>query len=170
MTESSPRDRVDGMIDVISGSHGPADLESKALAYRLRRVAHHMEIELKRELARHGIELWELELLACLRRAAPRHRLSAKDLMAQMQLTTGAVTNRVSRLEAKGWVSRELDPDDRRSVLVTLTERGLGRALRVFATKTEAERTLLSAFTHEQQQELNAALRTLLISLEGHHP
>ncbi|GAA2306656.1 MarR family transcriptional regulator [Streptomyces caniferus] len=170
MTESSPRDRVDGMIDVISSAHDLTDLESKALVYRLRRVAHHMETELKRELTRYGIELWELELLACLRRAVPHHRLSAKDLMAQMQLTTGAVTNRVSRLEAKGWVSRELDPADRRSVLVTLTERGLDRATQVFATKTEAERTLLSAFTHEQQQELNAVLRTLLISLEGRHP
>ncbi|PBC86916.1 MULTISPECIES: MarR family winged helix-turn-helix transcriptional regulator [unclassified Streptomyces] len=169
MTESSPRDRVDGMIDVISSAHDLPHLESKALVYRLRRVAHHMEIELKRELAQHGIELWELELLACLRRA-PHHRLSAKDLLEQMRLTTGAVTNRVSRLEAKGWVSRELDPTDRRSVLVTLTESGLDRALQVFATKTEAERTLLSAFTPEQQRALNGTLRTLLISLEGRHP
>ncbi|MEV7465566.1 MarR family transcriptional regulator [Streptomyces kronopolitis] len=169
MTESSPRDRIDGMIDVIARAHDLADLESKALVYRLRRVAHHMEIELKRELAGHGIELWELELLACLYRALPHHRVSAKELMEQMQLTTGAVTNRVSRLEAKGWVSREIAPDDRRSILVTLTEPGRARAAQVFATKTEAERRLLSTFPDEQQRQLNAALRTLLISLEGRH-
>ena len=72
------QDFVDTMTEVIGRWHGswqdPAIAESKALAYRVRRLAHRLETDLKRELAPHGIELWELELLACLLRAEPDYR------------------------------------------------------------------------------------------------
>lgn len=141
--------------------------ESKALAYRLRRLAHRLETDIKRELAPLGIELWELELLACLNRADPDNRLSAGQLMAQLQLTSGAITNRVSRLERSGLLTRDIDPNDRRSVLVTLTPAGRERAYEVFAAKTDAEVSVLSALSPATQRRLNNELRTLLISLEG---
>ena len=159
-------DYVDSMINVIADACDEDALRAKALAYRLRRVAHHLEIHIKRDLARYSIDLWELELLACLKRA-PGHQLSAGALMTQMQLTSGAVTNRIKRVEDKGWVTRDVDLSDRRSVLVTLTEEGNCRADHVFAAKTDAEITLLSALTSDRQDQLNDALRTLLISLEG---
>src|SRR5712672_1859834 len=119
-TGAGQQDFVDTMTEVIGRWHGswqdPEIAESKALAYRVRRLAHRLETDLKRELAPHGIELWELELLACLLRAGT--------LLTQLQLTSGAITNRVRRLELNGWVTRDLDPDDRRSVLVTLTPAG----------------------------------------------
>ncbi|GAA4531617.1 MarR family winged helix-turn-helix transcriptional regulator [Amycolatopsis samaneae] len=162
----SGQDFVDEMIAAISSLHPAATLEAKALAHRLRRVAHRLETELKRELAPHDIELWELELLACLIRATPGHRLSAGSLMRQMQLTSGAVTNRVNQLERKGWVTREPDPDDRRSVVVALTDTGARRAEHVFGTKTEAENALLAALPPARQQRMNEDLRTLLVALE----
>jgi DNA-binding MarR family transcriptional regulator len=161
-------DFVDEMMVVIKESHQAADvLEAKALAYRIRRIAHRLETEIKRELAPHDIELWELELLACLVRAEPDHRLTAGGLVAQLQLTSGAVTNRVSQLERKGLVSRELDPTDRRSVLVTLTDAGRERALHVFGVKTQTEQNLLGALAPDRQRDVNDALRAILLSLEG---
>ncbi|MGW0945460.1 FAD-dependent monooxygenase [Streptomyces sp. NPDC002623] len=47
----------------------------------------------------------------------------------------------------KGWVTRSFSPDDRRSVLVTLTPAGVERALEVFAVKTQAEESLLAALS-----------------------
>ncbi|MDF3288197.1 MarR family winged helix-turn-helix transcriptional regulator [Streptomyces silvisoli] len=161
------QDYVDRLIEVVSDQHGVDVVQAKALAYRVRRLAHRLETEIKRELAPHGIELWELELLACLIRTRPHHRLSAGQLMAQLQLTSGAVTNRVRRLESSGWVTRDFDPDDRRSVLVTLTPAGEKRALDVFAVKTEAEYALLSALPAAAQRRLNDDLRSVLLSLEG---
>lgn len=161
------QDYVDRLVGVVADQHGSAAVEAKALAYRVRRLAHRLETEIKRELAPHGIELWELELLACLIRTAPEHRLSAGALMTQLQLTSGAVTNRVSRLERNGWVTRDFDPDDRRSVLVSLTPAGEKRALEVFGIKTEAENNLLAALSPTTQHRLNNDLRTLLLALEG---
>ena len=159
-------DYVDSIIDVVADYHAQDVLRAKALAYRLRRVAHQLETGIKRDLAPHSIELWELELLACLVRA-PQQRLSAGALMTQMQLTSGAVTNRITRLEDKGWVARDFDRADRRSVLVTLTEEGRRRATHVFRTKTDAEIALLGSLSPAEQDRMNTSLRALLISLEG---
>ncbi|MCX4550286.1 MarR family transcriptional regulator [Streptomyces sp. NBC_01387] len=158
-------DGIDRLISTLAQTHDPALLEAKALAYRLRRVAHRLETELKRELAPHGIELWELELLACLLRA-PQRQLTAGALATEMQLTSGAVSNRVGRLEAKGWLVRDFAPHDRRSVTVTLTAEGAARAEEVFATKTETELRLLSALSAERQHRLNNDLRTVLLALK----
>jgi DNA-binding MarR family transcriptional regulator len=167
MTGTGEHDYVDGMIEVLAGHHEPDVVQDKALAYRVRRLAHRLETEIKRELAPHGIELWELELLACLIRTEPEHRLSAGALMAQLQLTSGAVTNRVTRMERNGWVTREVDPDDRRSVLITLTADGEKRAREVFGVKTDVEHALLAALPQAARTRLNDDLRTVLVALEG---
>ncbi|MDT8913453.1 MarR family transcriptional regulator [Amycolatopsis sp. PS_44_ISF1] len=160
-------DYVDEMLEVTSAHYDEDHALAKALAYRVRRLAHRLETEIKRELTPHGIELWELELLACLLRTKPTPRLSAGALMAQLQLTSGAVTNRVTKMERNGWVTRDLDPDDRRSVLVTLTPAGEERAMEVFDVKSEAELTVLSALGPAAQRRLSDDLRTVLLSLEG---
>ncbi|WP_231644767.1 MarR family winged helix-turn-helix transcriptional regulator [Sciscionella sediminilitoris] len=167
MTSGTDRDMIDALIEAISAPHDAGTLEAKALSYRMRRIAHHLETRIRRELAPQGIELWELEMLACLRRADPDCRLSAGELMRQLQLTSGAVTNRVSRLTAKGWVTREVDEADRRSVSVVLTEEGRARAKAVFGGKTETEREVFSPLSREQQHRINEDLRTLLLALEG---
>ncbi|WP_236795580.1 MarR family winged helix-turn-helix transcriptional regulator [Amycolatopsis sp. GM8] len=167
MARSSGRqDYVDRLTEVVADRHDPEVMQAKALAYRVRRLAHRLETEIKRELAPHGIELWELEMLACLKRTEPEHRLSAGQLMTELQLSSGAVTNRVTRLERNGWVTRDFDPGDRRSVLVTLTPAGEKRALEVFAFKTDAEYALLSALGPAAQRRLNDELRKVLLSAE----
>src|SRR6185312_13242868 len=148
-TGAGQQDFVDAMAEVIGRWHGGWQdreiAESKALAYRVRRLAHRLETDLKRELAPHGIELWELELLACLLRAEPDHRLSAGTLATQLQLTSGAITNRV-----------------RRVVLVTLTPAGTKRALEVFSAKTDTWHAPLSVLSPADQRRLNDDLRTVL--------
>ncbi len=82
-----------------------------------------------------------------------------------MQLTSGAVTNRVAKLEAKGWVVRDFAPHDRRSVTVTLTQEGSERACDVFAIKTETELRVMSVLPIEDQRRLNGYLRTVLLAM-----
>jgi DNA-binding MarR family transcriptional regulator len=163
-----PYDRVDALIQVAHEGGTPTEaLEAKALASRLRRIAHRLETEMRRELTAHGIELWEFDLLAALVRAKPLHQLTAGQLMAELQLTSGSITSRVSRVEAKGWVHREIDAADRRQILVTLTPQGLERAYEVFATKTRTEIRILAPLPAARQHQLNNDLRALLLALEG---
>ena len=45
-------------------------------------------------------------------------------LMVHTQVASGTMTNRVTRLDDRGFVTREPDPDDGRGVLVRLTAAG----------------------------------------------
>ncbi len=144
---------------------------AKALAYRLRRASHHVDRRIRRELAPLGIELWELEILAALRRSGgPPYRLTSGALMEEAQLTSGAITKRVNRLEEKGWVRREIDPGDRRQILVILTEEGLERAGSVFGVMSRTEASLLEGLGEEALERMNGDLRELLLLLEGPSP
>lgn len=144
---------------------------AKALAYRLRRASHHVDRRIRRELAPLGIELWELEILAALRRSGgPPYRLTSGALMEEAQLTSGAITKRVTRLEEKGWVRREIDPGDRRQILVILTEEGLERAGSVFGVMSRTEASLLEGLGEEALERMNGDLRELLLLLEGPSP
>jgi len=169
--EPSPRqlirDRADVLVDLL-GEDGAndADAATKKLSIRLRRLANHLERELRRELAAEGIEVWELEVLLALNRA-PGRRLSAGALLRASQVTSGAITNRIARLEKQDLVRRDVDPADRRQVLVTLTESGRQRADCILAIKTTAEQRLLGQAGPEAIDRMSEDLRALLLAIEG---
>src|SRR5450631_4409311 len=51
----------------------------------------------------------------------------------RVELTSGAITTAVDRLESRGLVTREAHPSDRRARIVRLTTRGEEQAATVFA-------------------------------------
>lgn len=171
MVASEAYDRVDGLIDFLRREDPARATSAKALAYRLRRASHYIDREIRRELAPRGIELWELEILATLRRVGgPPYRMTSGALMEEAQLTSGAITKRVARLEERGWVRREIDPADRRRVFVVLTDEGLERAVQVFGVMSEVEGALLEGLGEENLDRINGDLRELLLRLEGPAP
>ena len=106
-------------------------------------------------------------VLAALRRSGAPYRLHPTELFTGLLSSSGAMTNRLDRLEAAGLVRRVSDPDDRRGVLVELT--AAGRALTDQAAEAHLtnERNLLSSLTHSEQEQLASLLRTLLIVFEN---
>jgi DNA-binding MarR family transcriptional regulator len=68
-------------------------------------------------------------------------------------------------------VRREINPEDRRQILVTLTEEGLGRAgVAVFGVMSKTEESLLERLGEESLGRMNDDLRELLLMLEGPAP
>ena len=100
-------------------------------------------------------------------RRSPDYTKSAGALLKESTVTSGAITNRVAQLESRGWVSRRMDPADRRQVLVALTDEGVRRADQLVATKTEAEQRLLGGIDRRTLERLAADLRTVLVAMEG---
>ena len=47
-----------------------------------------------------------------------------QDIAAEVDITVGATSKGVDRIEARGWCRREANPDDRRSSLLVLTDAG----------------------------------------------
>lgn len=138
---------------------------------RLSRASRLIDRQLKDHFAADTLEPWEFDVLATLRRARPVARpLTAGELVASSMVTSGAITNRVDRLVARGLVTREIDLDNRRRVLIGLTDAGRALVDRAVEGHLEHERAMLSGLTEPQQDQLADLLRTLLLSLEATDP
>lgn len=165
-TTDAVRDRAEVLMDLLGYEGTDAGAAIRKLSIRLRRLANHVHRELRRELAGNGIEIWELEVLLSLIRA-PGGRLGVGDLLRGSQVTAGAITNRVARLEGKGLVRRDIDSSDRRQVVVTLTPAGHQHAEGILAMNTMAERHLLGRADPAIIERMSEDLRTLLLAIEG---
>ena len=165
MKSSPPRDLAEEIAEYWSRENPEIDPVTKVLAIRLRRAAQHLERELRRELDAYDTDLAEFEVLMTLRRAEG-YSSSAGALAKEWQVTSGAITNRIGRLETRGWVRRDFDPADRRQVLVTLTKEGVRRIDDLLAIKTETEQRVFGTIDRATVNRLSADLRTLLLALE----
>jgi DNA-binding MarR family transcriptional regulator len=113
-----------------------------------------------------GLNRGEFDVLVSLRRAGPPYRLNPTQLAGSLLVTSGAMTNRVDRLERAGLVARRTDPGDRRGVPVELTAGGKDLADRALEALVARERELLDDAGIETL-ELARELRRLLSALEA---
>ncbi len=113
-------DRITGQWNAVRPD---VDMSPVGIVGRVSRLSRLVDRRLAANFARFGIENWMYDVLATLRRAGEPYELTAGDLVGQSMVTTGAITNRIDRLEARGLVERTRT-DDRRKVIVRLTARG----------------------------------------------
>ncbi|GAT82696.1 MarR family transcriptional regulator [Streptomyces sp. F-3] len=125
------------------------------------RLARHLDRARRQAFSEHSLEPWEFDVLTALRRAGAPYQLSPGQLLTQTLVTSGTMTNRIDRLAKKGLVERLPDPNDRRGVLVRLTEEGRDRADSSLAELLEQERAILAELSPAQQAELANLLRQL---------
>ena len=104
------------------------------------------------------------DVLATLRRSGEPYELTAGDLVRQTMVTTGAITNRIDRLEQRGLVERA-SADDRRKVIVRLTRQGLDVVEEVVVDHMATERQILAGLSPRQQHDLAHLLRKTLLAL-----
>lgn len=83
---------------------------------------------------------------------------TAGELARQTNLTTGAITGMIRRLENAGYVTSERDPADRRRVIVTLIPQRLKPGQALYAEFQKAGEQLLAHYTTDE-----------LIFLAQHH-
>lgn len=131
-----------------------------ALVVRIMRVAALLEERLATVVEAHGLALWEFDVLATLRRSGPGG-LPPKRLLQEMLLSSGAMTNRIDRLEEAGLVERSPDPADRRGTIVRLTPAGKARVDRIVPDRFEDARQIQSLLAPKEVRAVNAALRHL---------
>lgn len=158
-------DSVDRVLEQWRTERPDLDPAPMGVIGRISRAARFLERELQENFTRHGLQRWEFDILATLRRSGAPYQLTAGGLVASSMVTSGAITNRIDRLEARGLVTRVTDPANRRSVLITLTDQGLALVDEAVEQHVANERRLLSILSQAEQDELAGLLRTLLRSL-----
>ena len=135
-----------------------------AVIGRVSRLSRLVDRRLAANFSRFGIESWMYDVLATLRRQGEPYELTAGDLVGQTMVTTGAITNRIDRLESRGLVERART-SDRRKVIVRLTAQGLRLVEDVVDSHLAAEDEILAPLSVRQRDELARLLRTTLLGL-----
>ena len=163
-------DVVDQIIERHRQQCPDLDTSPFAVVGRVIRVARLFDQQMRTLLAERGMEAWEFDVLASLRRADPPHRLTAGTLVKMMMLSPGALTNRVDRLVARGLVTRDVNPDNRREVLIGLTDEGARLADHLLEVVAAGHRDIVSGLSGPERDDLAGHLRRLLLSLGDRPP
>lgn len=142
------------------------DVGPMGLIGRVLRLSRHLMREMEATLAGHGLNFASFDVLATLRRAGPPFALSPQDLLGTMMITSGTMTHRVDQLEKAGLVRRRPNPEDRRSVFITLTPAGMGRVDAVLAAHVATQARLVAGLDAGQRAVLSPLLSAWLGALE----
>ncbi len=156
------RDDVDDLMEAWARERPDLDLGPVAVFSRVSRLARHLDLARREAFSARGIESWEFDVLAALRRAGAPYELSPGRLLRETLVTSGTMTNRVDRLAARGLVERSPDPGDRRGVIVRLTREGKATVDAAFEALLAAEQALLADLPASERTALAGLLRHLL--------
>ena len=130
------------------------DPSPQAVIGRLHRVAQRLTAELTAVYEQHGLGEGEFDILATLRRQGAPYSLNPTDLASQTMVTSGAITKRVARCVANGWVTSDRRDEDGRGRRGTLTPAGKRLIDQAFTEHMANEARLLATFDSEERATL----------------
>jgi DNA-binding MarR family transcriptional regulator len=165
------RDHIDRFLERLASlGHPDIDLEVEGIVDRIgginRRIKRGMEVT----LAQDGLTHPDWQVLTTLRLSRSDHRSSPGDLASDLELSSGAMTSRLDRLELTGLVRRLPDPGDRRGIVVELTPAGMKAWDQAAGIQGRKEAFFASALTKAEQKKLNDLLRKLMLAFEAAEP
>src|SRR6058998_4407125 len=120
-------------------------------------------------LATRSIELSEVGLsdFAVMEMLLHKGPQPVNEIGRRVELTSGAITTAVDRLESRNLVTREAHPSDRRARIVRLTAAGEKQAAKIFADHKAAMDLAASALSKAERATLIELLKTLGTSAEA---
>jgi DNA-binding MarR family transcriptional regulator len=164
--QSPAQDHADRILAQWGRERPDLDVSPMAIIGRISRAERLIDARMKAVSLDFRLERWGFDVLATLRRAGEPYRLTPTQLFQSLMLTSGAITNRIDRLEEAGFVERLVDPGDRRGTLVSLTRNGHKLIDRALAAHMETEEDMLAPLSSSDRQKLADLLRILLLHLE----
>jgi DNA-binding MarR family transcriptional regulator len=165
-TQTQERDHVDRFLDTIRERLPMLDPEVEGIVDRIGGLQRRFKRAMDETLDEFNLDWAEYKLLGLLMREGEVYRSSPGKLARIMELSSGAMTNRLDRLEQAGLVRRLPDPDDRRGILVELTPEGKRVYEDAIGVQGRKESLVASALTVPEKKQLNALLRRLVIEFE----
>jgi DNA-binding MarR family transcriptional regulator len=155
-------DAVDAILAQWADARPDLDPSPMAVIGRISQAARLIDQHLKVSFEVHGLDAAGFDVLATLRRT-PGHRLSPSELMHTAMVTSGAITQRLDKLEARGLVLRSRSDADGRGWHVTLTAAGKRLVDRALPDHLATEERLLANLSGAQRAALAGALRTFIL-------
>lgn len=162
-----PLDRVAEIQQAWRRERPDLDPSPQGVIARLHRVALELTDRLVAVYAEFGLTEGEFDVLATLRRAGAPYERAAGELAEHTLVTTGGLTKRVDRLEARGLVERRAEASDARRRLVRLTPAGRDLIDRAFTAHLENEHRLLRELGEADAASLEPILTRWLVLLDA---
>ncbi|WP_320200161.1 MarR family winged helix-turn-helix transcriptional regulator [Agrobacterium sp. rho-13.3] len=166
MEENPAPDHVDRILAQWAQERPELDVEPMGIIGRLHRLSTHLGREVEAVLLQHGLSSSAFDVLATLRRAGTPYRLSPGELLAMTMVSSGTMTNRIDQLEKAGFVERINNPDDRRSVLIALTDKGFATVEEAVTGHVANQHRLIGNMSVEDRGEFNRLLKVFLADFE----
>jgi DNA-binding MarR family transcriptional regulator len=155
-------DRIDDKLVIWQREIADLDPVTEGIVERIQHLAYDFDQSMAETLAASKLDRRAFQLLMELRRAGPPYRLSAGTLADSLRLSTGAMTNRLDRLEGAGFIRRLPDPNDRRGTLIEPTEAGHAAWDEAVGAQARREAMFSKVLTEEERDELHRLLRRLM--------
>ncbi|MEV4222612.1 MarR family transcriptional regulator [Nonomuraea sp. NPDC049725] len=159
-------DAIAAMVEQWKRERPDLDTAPMLVVGRLFRLTDALDQRLRPPFAAAGLGNGDFDVLAALRRSGEPYTLSAGELSRTVLVTTGAITKRVDRLEARGLVSRSVAEGDSRGRLITLTAEGVALTGELMAAHLDNQRRLLAGLTPDERDRLAALLERLAATLD----
>ena len=164
---SGDNDEVDAILKAWRSLLPYADLTPLSVFSRVSRLARHLDQARRDAFSSVDLEPWAFDVLSALRRAGEPFALTPGVLMQQSLVSSGTMTNRIDRLEQRGLVQRSAHPEDRRAILVQLTDQGKRHADAAITKLMDTERDWLGDLTDKDVTQLADLLRQLLLPFDA---
>ncbi|VVE88702.1 MarR family winged helix-turn-helix transcriptional regulator [Pandoraea bronchicola] len=167
--EARNGDAVDSILAQWHRERPDLDVSPMGVIGRLKRCAALVQQQLDATFAEFDMSGWEFDMLATLRRSGAPYRLAPTALFSALMVTSGTMTHRLQRLEARGWIARVANPDDARSTLVQLTDAGFALIERAVEAHVANEHRMLAPLPKATLADIESGLSTWLRALEAGH-
>jgi DNA-binding MarR family transcriptional regulator len=161
------RDELDSQLEVWAREIPNLEPVTEGIVERIHILAKAFDRSLEETLTEFGLDRRAFKVLGKLRNVGPPYRRSAGQLASQMRLSSGAMTNRLDRMEKAGLIHRLPDPHDRRGTLVEPTEAGHAIWDRTVGTQAIREAQIASALDEADRVALHGLLRALMRAFPG---
>lgn len=154
-------DPVDRLLAQWGRERPDLDVSPMGVVGRISRLARRIDLAQRATFARYELDPAGFDVLATLRRTGEPYALTPGALMRSAMVTSGAITQRLDRLEERDLVTRGPHPEDGRGVLVTLTAAGRELVDRVLPDHLATEQRLLAGLSATDRADLARLLRAM---------
>jgi len=156
------KDAIDELQNDWGTQRPDLNTEPMGVVLRIQALAKILGDQTAVTLQNFDLQWWQYDVLSSLRRQGKPFIMTATELADSAMLTSGAMTNRIDRLEEDGLVRRIRDDNDGRRVLVQLTNEGISLVEEATEARFETAEDALDSLSTQQRDALSDLLRLLL--------
>ncbi len=102
----------------------------------------------------------------CITLIMPEKDITVKRIAKKMDITSGGVTRIIPSLEKKGFIQRDISPNDRREIIVTLTEEGQKIAANVRKASIKIHEEIMDNFQFQKMDCVLEGIDELVEALD----